>query len=260
MNAMSDMKIMFKIKSLFKMCWMEAKLFLREPLGVFFTLAFPLIMLFIFGTIYSYVPAEPGSGSSEGIGSLIPAFMSMVIGITGLMGVTITMASYRENGILRRLRTTPVSPLVVLAAQVAVVFSMTALGSILLVVAGKLVYDVRFEGHLISMASGFVLSSLSFFSIGFILAGILSTARSAQIISMVLLYPMLILSGAAWPSDLMPTAVKKVAAFLPLTYVVNLLGGLWAGSPWRNHLLDVGVLAGMLLLGVIVSARTFSWE
>jgi ABC-2 type transport system permease protein len=91
-------------------------------------------------------------------------------------------------------------------------------------------------------------------------AGTMPTARTAQIVAMVLLYPMLILSGAAWPRELMPAAVQKVSAFMLLTYVVNLLRGLWAGGPWGDHLLDVGVLAGMLLLGIIISAKTFRWE
>jgi ABC-2 type transport system permease protein len=184
----------------------------------------------------------------------------MVIGITGLMAVTITMATYRENGILRRLRTTPVSPLVVMAAQVVVVFTMTALGVLLLIAAAKLVYHVRFEGNALSMMGGFILGSLSFFGIGFILAGVMPTARTAQVVAMVLVYPMLIFSGAAWPRELMPATIQKVSAFIPLTYVVNLLSGLWIGEPWGKHLLDVGVLAGMLLLGVIVSAKTFRWE
>jgi ABC-2 type transport system permease protein len=248
------------MKSLLKMSWMEGKLFLREPVGAFFTLAFPLIMLVIFGTVYSNVPAGPGSGGPEGISGLIPSFMAMVIGITGLMAVTITMATYRENGILRRLRTTPVSPLVVMAAEVAVVFTMTALGTLLLIAAGKLIYHVNFDGSILSMMGGFILSSLSFFGIGFILAGIMPTARTTQVIAMVLLYPMLILSGAAWPRELMPPAVQKVAAFIPLTYVVNLLRGLWDGHPWGAHWLDAGILAGMLLLGIIISAKTFRWE
>ncbi len=254
------MKTSLAMKSLIKMSRMEARLFLREPVGAFFTLVFPLIMLFIFGTVYSNVPAGPGSGGPEAIGSLIPAFMAMVIGITGLMAVTITMATYRENGILRRLWTTPVGPLVVMAAQVAVVFTMTALGTLLLVAAGKLFYHVRFEGNILSMLAGFTLSSLSFFGIGFILAGIMPTARTAQVVAMVLLYPMLILSGAAWPRELMPAAVQKISAYLPLTYVVNLLSSLWTGEPWGQHLLDAGVLVGMLLLGVIISVKTFRWE
>ncbi len=168
---MDNLNSMFSIKSLSKMTWVEAKLFLREPVGAFFTLAFPLIMLFIFGAIYSNVPAGPGSPGPDAIGTLIPTFMAMVIGITGLMAVTITMATYRENGILRRLRTTPVSPLAVMAAQVAVVFSMTALGTLLLVAAGALFYHARFEGSPLSLLGGFVLGCLSFFGIGFILAG-----------------------------------------------------------------------------------------
>jgi len=248
------------MKSLLKMTWMEAKLFLREPVSAFFTLIFPLLLLFIFGTIYGTQPV-PGTDSTEGaIGSLIPAFTAMIIGMTGLMPITITMAAYRENGILRRLRTTPVSPLIVMVAQLTVVFCMTSLGMFLLVTAGVLVYHVQFTGNAFSLLGGFILSSLGFFGIGFVLAGTMPTARTAQIVAMVLLYPMLILSGAAWPRELMPATVQKVSAFLPLTYVVNLLGGLWAGEGWGQHLLDVGVLAGILVVGVIVSVKLFRWE
>jgi ABC-2 type transport system permease protein len=247
------------MKSLLKMTWMEARLFLREPVGAFFTLVFPLMMLLIFGTIYGSQPAPP-SGTQGAIDNLIPAFTAMVIGITGLMSTTMTMATYRENGVLRRLRTTPVSPLIVMVAQVVVVFTMTGLGMLLLIIAGKLVYHVQFEGNPFSMLGGFILSSLSFFGIGFILAGIMPAARTAQIVAMVLVYPMLIFSGAAWPRELMPATIQKVSAFVPLTYVVNLLSGLWKGEPWGNHLLDVGVLAGMLLLGIVISVKTFRWE
>jgi ABC-2 type transport system permease protein len=248
------------MKSMLKMTWMEAKLFLREPVSAFFTLIFPLVMLFIFGSIYGAQPV-PGTGSTQGaIGTLIPAFTAMIIGMTGLMPVTITMATYRENGILRRLRTTPVSPLIVMAAQVIVVFVMTALGMLLLITAGKLVYHVQLDGNVFSILGGFALSSLSFFGIGFILAGIMPNARVAQIVAMVLLYPMLIFSGAAWPRELMPATVQKISAFLPLTYVVNLLRGLWFGESWSSHMLDVGVLVGMLLLGILISVKTFRWE
>jgi ABC-2 type transport system permease protein len=180
--------------------------------------------------------------------------------MTGLMSTTITMATYREKGILRRLRTTPVSPLVVLGAQVIVVFAMTCLGMLLLVTAGNLVYHVRFAGNIFSLLGGFVLCSLSFFGIGFILASIMPTVRTAWVAAMVLLYPMLFLSGAFFSVELLPKAIQKISAFMPLTYVVNLLRGLWAGQPWGNHLLDVGVLVGMLLVGIIVSVKTFRWE
>lgn len=247
------------MKSLLKMTWMEAKLYLREPVSVFFTLIFPVMMLVIFGTIYNTQPAEQPGGPGS-ISALIPAFTAMIIGVSGLMATTVTLATYRENGILRRLRTTPVSPLVVMGAQVIVVFSMTCLGMLLLFIIGKLAYQVSYTGNIFSILAGFGLGSLSFFGIGFLLAGILPTARMAQIVAMVLLYPMLIFSGAAWPRELMPAAMQKVAAFVPLSYVVNLLTGVWNGEAWSAHLLDVGVLVGMLVLGIVISVKVFRWE
>jgi len=184
----------------------------------------------------------------------------MVIGISGLMPTTITMATYRENGILRRLRTTPLNPFVVLCAQVLVIFAMTCLGVFLLILAGMLVYQVRIEGNLFSILGGFVLGCMSFFGLGFILAGVMPTARTAQIIGMVLLYPMLIFSGAAWPRELMPGAMQKVSTYLPLTYVVNLLKGLWIGESWGQHAIDVVILLAMLVAGIFIAIKLFRWE
>lgn len=101
-----------------------------------------------------------------------------------------------------------------------------ARGMVLLIIAGKLVYNMRFDGDALSVLAGFMLSSLSFFSIGFILAGLMPTARTAHVVGMVLLSPMLFLSGAGFPRELLPEAIKNISTFLPLTYIVNLLRGL----------------------------------
>jgi ABC-2 type transport system permease protein len=247
------------MKSLMKMTWVEAKLFLREPVGAFFTLAFPLMMLFLFGSIYGNEPSPLFNGYGT-IDISVPAYTAMIIATTGLMGLIITIATYREKGVLRRLRTTPISPLVVLAAQVIVLFLMTLFGMLLLIIAGKLVYHMRFEGDILSVLAGFVLSSLSFFAFGFVLASLMPTARTAQVVGMALLYPMLFLSGAGFPRELLPEAIKKVSTFLPLTYVVNLLRGLWIGESWGQHTTDVIVLAVMLVLGVLISIKVFRWE
>lgn len=86
------------------------------------------------------------------------------------------------------------------------------------------------------------------------------TARTAQVVAMVLFYPMLFLSGAAIPREVMPVTIRRYAEALPLTHVVSLLRGLWIGESWNQHLTEVGILAAMLVMGVIVSAKTFRWE
>ncbi len=115
------------MKSFFKFTWMEIKLFLREPIGAFFTLIFPLMMLFLFGSIYGNEPSEYFNGYGS-VDISVPAYTAMIVATTGLMGLTITVASYRENGVLRRLRTTPINPLMILFAQVVVLFFMTLIG------------------------------------------------------------------------------------------------------------------------------------
>jgi ABC-2 type transport system permease protein len=247
------------MKSLFKMTWMEAKLFLREPVGAFFTLIFPVMMLFLFGSIYGNTP----SAIFNGLGTIdisVPAYTAMIIATTGLMGLTITTAAYRETGVLRRLRATPIRPHLVLVAQLIVLFVMTILGMLLLVIAGKLVYNMRFDGNVLSVLAGFALSCMSFFAIGFVLASLVPTARTAQVVGMVLLYPMLFLSGAGFPRELLPETILKVSKYLPLTHVVTLLRGLWVGEAMKSHLSEIGILFGILVLGVLVSIKIFRWE
>ncbi|MGB2956944.1 MAG: ABC transporter permease [Anaerolineales bacterium] len=247
------------MRALTKYTWTEIKLFLREPLGAFFTLVFPLMMLFLFGTIYGNEPSPYFNGYGT-VDVSVPAYTAMIIGTTGIMGLTITMSTYREKGILRRLRVTPLRPQVILIAQVVVIFLMTVAGMLLLILAGKLVYDMRFDGNPLSVALAFMLSSFSFFSLGFVLASVMPNARTAQVVGMVIFYPMLFLSGAGLPLEILPEGVRNFSKFLPLTHVVTLLRGLWTGGAWNQHTTEVIVLFGMLVVGVLISAKTFRWE
>jgi ABC-2 type transport system permease protein len=247
------------MQAFIKYTWTEIKLFLREPVGAFFTLAFPLMMLFLFGTIYGNDPTPMFNGYGS-VDVSIPAYTAMIIGTTGILGLTITMSAYREKGILRRLRATPLRPYTILAAQVVVIFVMTVLGMGLLILAGNLVYGLRFDGDPFSVAAAFLLSSLSFFSLGFILAGVMPTARTGQVVGMVIFYPMLFLSGAGLPLELLPDNVRQFSNFLPLTHVVTLLRGLWIGESWSQHASEGIILAALLVLGVLISSKTFRWE
>ncbi len=247
------------LRGLAKLTRVQMKLFLREFFAVFFTLAFPLIMLFLFGGIYGNKPS-PFFGGYGSVDVLTPAYIAMLIGTSGLLTLTISVSSYREMGILRRYKATPLRPQTVLIAELLVIFLMLILGVVLLLVCARLVFHLRFGGNLLSIAAAFVLSSLSFFCLGFVLASLLPTARAAQAVAMVLFYPMLFLSGAAIPREVLPATVRKVAQLLPMTHVVNLLRGLWIGDPWGKHLTEVIVLALVAAVGLAVAVKTFRWE
>lgn len=247
------------MRGFWKLTWTEVKLFLREPMAAFFTLAFPLMLLFLFGSIYGNKPS-PFFGGYGSVDVSVPAYMAIIIANSGLLSLTIGLASYREHGILRRLKATPLRPYAILGAQVIVIFLMTTLGMALLVIAGRLVYGLRFDGNPLYVLGAFVLSSVSFFALGFVLAGLLPTARTAQIVAMVLFYPMIFLSGAAIPREVLPESVRQFAQVLPLSHVVTLLRGLWTGDPWGNYLWETVILIVLLIAGILVSSKTFRWE
>jgi ABC-2 type transport system permease protein len=247
------------MQGLWKLTWVEIKLFLREPAAAFFTLAFPLMMLFLFGSIYGNAPT-PFFGGYGSVDVSVPAYTAMIIASSGLPVLTIVMSSYRERGILRRLKATPLRPHTILSAQIIVIFMMTALGMALLIAAGKIAYSLRFAGNPFSVAGAFVLSSMSFFALGFVVAGTMPTARTAQVVSMVIFYPMIFLSGATIPREVMPETIRQYSQILPLTHVVSLLRGLWIGESWSQYLTEAGLLIAMIVVGVIVSAKTFRWE
>ena len=184
----------------------------------------------------------------------------MIVGTVGLMSVPISTAARRETGVLRRFRVTPLRPLVYLVTDILVYFAMTLLGILLLFVVGKIAYGVRFEGNLLSVLVGIGLGLSAFLALGYILAGLAPSARVAQVVGMVLFYPMMFLSGSSIPLELMPEGVRNVSRFLPLTHVVTLLRGLWFGEGWGEHLPEIAILVGVLAVGGIVASRTFRWE
>jgi ABC-2 type transport system permease protein len=247
------------MKAFWSLTRMEALLYLREPMASFFTLVFPLLLLILFGSIYGNAP-NPFFGGRGTVDYSTPAYMAIIIGSTALMSIPIAIATYRERGILRRFRATPVRPGTVIGAEITVHMAMTLLGAGLLVVAARLIYGLRFGGNALVESLALVLGTLSFFAVGFLVASLAPNARTANVVGIVLYFPNLFLSGATFPTEMFPPTVKAIARFVPMTHVVRLLQGLWFGDPVGKHVVSILVLGGLLVAGAVVSALTFRWE
>jgi len=247
------------MKALLKLFWVEFKLYLRQPQAAFFALLFPLLLLIMFGSIYGNTPS-PFFGGRGMVDVSTPAYIAIIMGSTGFLSISIIVSAYRERGILRRFRATPLRPAAIIGAQVGVNFVMTLAGTLILVAGARLIYDMRFGGAVGAVLLGFTLSTLSFFAVGFVVASVSRTARVAQMLGMLLYFPNIFLSGATVPKEIFPPAMRSISRVLPMTHVVNLMQGLWIGEPWSKHAVEVAVLAGLLVVGAIVSAKTFRWE
>jgi ABC-2 type transport system permease protein len=242
-----------------KLTIVQAKLYLREPMAAFFTLLFGPFLLILLGFIFGNVP-DPMLGGLGYLEMAVPAYMAMIIGIVGLTAVPISSATRREMGVLRRFSATPLRPLTYFLTDVLVPFVMILLGILLLVLVGRVVFNVRFEGNPFGLLAGISLGAFAFFSLGYALFGPVSSTRAVVLIGNVVLYPLVIFSGAMVPLEIMPDIVLTISRFLPLTHLVALLKGLWFGRGWGDLLTEVAVLAGVAIVGMLIVARTFRWE
>src|SRR5205807_4212140 len=142
---------------------------------------------------------------------------------------------YREGGILKRLRSTPLSPVTIMGAQVVVKLFFTVISLTLLMLAGRRLFPGVRQVNAFSFTAAVLLGTFSILSLGFVLASLVPTARFAQPIGAVVLYPMLAISGLFFPLAALPSALRAVAYLLPTTHAVALLRGVWDGSGWGAH-------------------------
>jgi ABC-2 type transport system permease protein len=247
------------MRGLTQLTVMNFKLYLREPIATFFTLAFPPLLVLLFGAMYGNDPS-PLYGDYGTMDITMPAYTALILGTIGLLGVPITTSGYREQGVLRRFRATPMRPLTYIVADLLTNLTMTLLGMAILIGVGWALYKVRFEGQVLSVFVAVVFSGLTMFAVGYLIASLAPGARTAQVIGMVIFYPMMFLSGASIPLEVMPEGVRRISDFLPLTHVVTLLRGLWFGEGWGEHLTEVIILGGILMVGAGLAARFFRWE
>ena len=250
-------------RGLWKLTWLEIKIFLREPLGAFATIFLPVVVFVAVGRLLGGRLLMSGASSIDSSGFIrvgLPVLVSMLAAINGVLSLVTIISIYREGGILRRLRATPLRPQTILTAHVLAKLALTVVTMALMVAAGKSYYPVRVDAPVFGFTMALLISTWSILSIGFVIASMVPTARFAQPVGAVILYPMLALCGLFLPLDSLPPVLRGVARVMPLTYAVSLLEGIWKGDAWTAHLGDVAALVVVFAICTALSAKVFRWE
>src|SRR5271166_772120 len=248
------------LRGLWKLTWIEIKIFLREPLGAIGTIGIPVLVFLVAGRIVGRRTALTSPAASSFIGVCLPVLASVLIFIGAVLSLVTIISIYREGGILKRLRATPLRPQTILTAHVMVKLLLTAATLALMVLAGKRYYPVGIHVPLFGFTMALLISTCSILSIGFLIASIVPTARFAQPIGAIIMYPMIAVSGLFVPVTSLPPALQTVAKVVPLTYTVSLLEGIWRGDTWWEHKGDVAALALVFFVCTALSAKVFRWE
>jgi len=242
-----------------RLTWLEIKIFLREPLGAIGSVVFPVLGYVVLGRLMGgRVSARGPDADLLRVG--VPVLFAVMISLTALISLVTIISIYREGGILKRLRATPLRPWTILTAHVIVKLVFTAATLFLMFLAGRRYYPADLRVPLASFTLALLVATFSILSIGFVIASLVPTARFAQPIASAIFYPMIALSGLFYPIGALPPSLAAVAKVLPLTYAVSLLRGILQGDAWSAHAGDLLGLAIVFAVCVTVSARVFRWE
>ncbi|MGC4763630.1 ABC transporter permease [Micromonospora sp. DT46] len=245
--------------ALAKIVRVEAKLFLRDPVGTFFAIAFPALLILVLGL------AMPGTRDpSEELGGrrpveiYLPITMTLAIATVTMVTLVAVVASYRERGVLRRLSTTPVSPMALLVAQVAVNVAALLVACGLAWLVAATVFDVSPPGNVVGFVLAFTLGSSAMCAVALLVAAVTPSARASSGVGQLIYFPMMFFAGVWTPGPLMPDLVRKIADFTPLGAASQAVQDAWAGS-WPT-LLHLAVMATFTVVLGGFAARYFRWE
>lgn len=236
----------------------ETRLFLREPVTVLFVLFFPALLLVILGAIPSFREPLAEIGGLRVVDLYTQIVISMAMALLAFNVLPSLLAQYREKGILRRMRTTPVQPAAVLGAQLSMCLMMTVATLLILLAVSRLAFGVGLPQNPAAYGISYLLCAVALFAIGLLVAAVSPSGQAANGIGTLLFFPVLFFGGLWLPREQMNDTLRTISDLTPLGAGVQSLQDAAAGQ-WPQ-LLHLGVMAGWALLAGAVAARYFRWE
>ncbi len=240
----------------------DQKTFWRNPASVFFTALLPLIFLLIFATIFGNEPIDE-LGGVQTTTYYVPAIITLAVVSATTQSLAISLTVDRENGLLKRIRGTPLPSSIFIAGRVGNAIVVSVLSLALLAAIGWIIYDVEIPWErLPAVAVTLAIGAVSFCCLGFALTAAIPNEDAAAPISNAALLPLYFLSGVFIPEDEIPEGVLKVADFFPIRHFFEAFFTAWnpattgAGFEWG----DLAIVAAWGVLGLLIALRTFRWE
>ena len=250
------------MRALWALTRAEGRLYLREPMNVFFGLVFPTLLIFMLGflipAMQETVPGEPGFADLRIIDLFAPIILALAIATVSLTTLPPVFGSYRERGVLRRLSTTPLPASRLLIAQVAVNVAAVVVAVALALVGGVALLDLALPTQPLLVVGAFLLAAVEMISLGCLISAVVPTAAGASGLGMVLYFPMLFFAGVWLPGPLMPAGLAQVSGWTPLGAASQAMTEGWFGSGVPVQQLVVMVIWTLVL--VPLAARLFRWS
>ena len=247
------------MNTLIRQTRMQMRLFLRRKDELFWTLAFPVLFILLFGAIYGNSKWE--GMSIRSIDYLLPGIIVMGAMVTGIMRTATGFVQEREQGIYRRLALTPLTRTTLIGSQLLQHYLVIIVQTLLLVAIGGVAFKTHLTGNTALFWLTLSVGALCFMSIGFALTGLIKTLRSATPIIQITYFALMFLGGIFFPNSLLPKWLGNAAGILPSTQMGDALravvyNGAGIGDIWQK----LAIMGAWIAVCMVISIRFFRWE
>jgi ABC-2 type transport system permease protein len=236
----------------------EFRLLLREPMQLFWILAFPSILVIILGCVPAFRKPIADLAGLRVIDMYVAIAIILTLASLGLQVAPLVLATYRERGILRRLATTPARPAALLGAQLVVSLLIGIVSVLLVLVIGRLAFDVAFPREGLGFVVAFLATAGATFAIGLFIAAVAPGSKAANTIGTLAFFPLMFFAGLWTPREVFPEVLRRIADLTPLgageRAVQEAMSGQWPA--WGS----LTVLVAYMLVFGVAAARLFRWE
>ena len=250
----------------------ELLLAVREPAAMFLSVVLPMAVFlalgFSVGTVEIEVDRDIGAVELFHVRDvLLAGNIAWVTAIFGIVSLPQTLVEFRQHGVFRRYRVTPMPAYMLIAAPLAVGAAVIVASLALMLVVGWQVFEIRFAGNPAMVALAIAVSYMAFAALGTAITARIRNIRTALGLGLALFAPMFVLSGAFGPRETFPAVLRAVGDWLPLTHSYDLLTYLWLGGTWEVETtigtpiwVSFAYLGGIAAFCVAASVRLFRWD
>jgi ABC-2 type transport system permease protein len=234
----------------------EQLLYWRSREAAVFTFIFPLLLFVLLGSVYTgHIYGVPASQA------LLAALLAYGCAMVAFAGLAITLVLRREQAILKRLRATPLPPVVYVASVLTSTVIVYTAEAVVLFLLGRVVFGTPFPDRVGSLVLMVVLGAVCFAAMGVGLSGLIRSGEGSSAVVNLIVLPMAFLTGAFGPTRHYPHFLRVIGDALPLKYLVDLSNAVYLHdrSFWSQGT-AIGVLAAWGAAGVITAALKFGWE
>ncbi|HEY4280780.1 MAG TPA: ABC transporter permease [Conexibacter sp.] len=232
---------------------LERRMFWRNPSAAFFNFMLPLVLLALFGAVFS--------DNQHDLNVIVPGIAGMSVVSTTFSALAYNMTAMRELGVLKRMRGTPMPSSSFLLGIGAHAVTNTVVQMVLIIGAGHLVFGVPWPPEPGELVLFVVLGVVCFASLGVALSHAIPNNESAPAYVNAIFLPLIIISGVFYDASDVPSFLKGIAEALPLTHLIDgLSAAMVTGAGLGDQLSAIGVIVAWTIFGVFFAIRGFSWE